>query len=189
MKINGLILAAGSSSRLGQPKQLVLYENQTLLQRIEQTLWPMVDNLFVVLGSQHEQISATLKHAVPLLNDGWQSGMGDSLVVGMQRAKGQADAVLVALCDQPKIPKSHYQKLLQLAAENRGHIIATAYNKLTGVPAVFQQFHFAALDELRGEKGAQALLRQGRFPLKTVACDAAAFDVDLPEHVHALQTE
>ncbi|MCX7552826.1 nucleotidyltransferase family protein [Marinicella sp. S1101] len=189
MRINGLILAAGNSSRLGQPKQLVMYENQTLLQRIERTLWPMVDGLFVVLGSQHEYIAKALKQATPLLNENWQQGMASSLRLGMQQAKDQADAVLVALCDQPKIPQSHYHKLIQLAVKNPNHIIATSYNNQAGVPAVFQQTHFAALDEIRGKKGAQSMLRQGRFPLKTAACAAAAFDVDLPVHMHALKTD
>jgi len=187
MITHGVILAAGQSQRLGQPKQLVTFQGRSLLQHIERTLCPLVDHLYVVLGCDHLRFQPHLQSAQAVINKNWQSGMGESLRCGIQAAAPGADAILVALCDQPKIPAQHYQSLMQHAHSHPDSLVATGYSNSAGVPAVFQRPHFQALMQLNGEFGAKAWLQSQACPLITIPCAQASFDVDLPHHLNQLE--
>lgn len=186
MRIHGLILAAGQSKRLGQAKQLIEYRGRSLLQHIEHTLTPLVDELFVVLGHNHPTLQRQLHSAQAIINEQWLKGLGSSLRCGVKAAQEGADVLLVALCDQPKIPQSHYQALLAQSLAHPRHLVATAHADSAGVPAVFQRSHFTALLQTQCHQGARQLLHSQTFPLITLPCDEAAFDVDWPADIEHL---
>ena len=186
MKTHGLILAAGESKRLGQSKQLLPYQGRSLLQHIEHQLTPLVDELFVVLGHNHRLLQEQLKTAHVVINQQWTYGLGSSLHCGVRAAQAGADALLVALCDQPKIRATHYQALLRQAQAHPGYLVATAHADSPGVPAVFQRPHYAALLQSPSDHGAKDLLRSQVHPLITLSCDEAAFDVDWPADIDQL---
>ncbi len=186
MKINGLILAAGGSSRLGQDKQLVMFQGVTLIRHIEQTLQPLVSQLHVVLGHNHTTVLAELKSSKPVLNSHWQQGMGSSLACGVKAAINQADAILIALCDQPQIPLTHYQKMIHTAQQNPTQIIATGYAGISGVPVIFPKTHFDELVSQSGAHGAHKVIDKNPNKVLTLICDAAEFDVDNQSQVDQL---
>ncbi|WP_223787249.1 nucleotidyltransferase family protein [Marinicella meishanensis] len=188
MTTHGLILAAGQSQRLGQSKQLLPFQGRSLLRHVEHLLAPLVDQLFVVLGHNHQRLQGELQQAQVIINERWSEGLGSSLQCGLLTAQSGADALLVALCDQPKIPASHYRSLLRQAQAHPGYMVATAYADAPGVPAVFQRPHFTALQQNQGQQGAQKLLQNKAFPLISLACEAAAFDVDCPADIDLMNS-
>ena len=186
MKISGLILAAGDSSRLGQPKQLLNINGRTLLQHVEQQLYPLCDDLLVVLGHAHERMGRQLHQARTLINSEWQKGMGHSLKTGFKELSSSSDAILVALSDQPFIPTQHYQQLITCARQNTGHLISSQYAGHRGVPAAIGEDYFTAVQALSDEHGARSLLRQNLPNHISFPCAEAASDIDTQSQADAL---
>ena len=159
MSIAAVILAAGASKRLGEPKQLVRLGDETLLERAvrvarEAGCSPVV----VVLGAEYTQVltSCSLGDVVTVINDGWQEGMGSSIRIGVYACQNVADGlrgVVVMACDQPAVTAPHVKRLME------GHeLCASRYAGRNGVPAFFPREHFAALMSLDGDTGARELL-------------------------------
>lgn len=178
MKINGLILAAGNSSRLGQPKQLVKYQGMSLLADIENKLLNICDNVYVVLGYQAERFEHEISAAETIINSDWQAGMGSSLAQGVKKASQHCDGLLVALCDQPLIELEHYQNLAQTFNQNPEKIIATSYQQQKGVPVIFPQSYFQQLTATKADSGAQALITSNQQNVIKIVCQAASYDID-----------
>lgn len=155
-----VVLAAGASTRLGKPKQLVVIAGETLLEHAVRTAQeagcaPVV----VVLGSSHAEILAhvRLRDAVPVINDAWQEGMASSIRLGVQMLEAiaeKSEGVLLMTCDQPAITLEHL-KLLMAEQE----MMASRYAGRNGVPAYFPANEFGDLRALQGDAGARELLR------------------------------
>lgn len=184
MIIHGLILAAGESNRLGQPKQLLTYKGHTLLARVLTQLEPLLSEVHVVLGANKDTIKKQIKLNHTISNPNWRQGMGSSLSYGIQKLP-ECDAVLIALCDQAFIPDGHYQQLINAAQTHPTHIIATQH-KTCGVPAIFPSQFFKALSLLSADQGAKGIISKNQEVVKTLACPLAAFDVDTPSDVAQL---
>lgn len=178
-----VLLAAGAARRFGSPKQLADYGGQPLVVRVaDQVRRAGVEALVAVTGAYGDRVQAVLEAAgvACVHNPMWEAGMGCSLAVGVEHVsrRNAPPAILVALCDQPCIDDAHYARLiasetLPVATLARGRVMA---------PAVFPPALFDALRSLRGDRGAASVLRS--IPdLRTVACDAAASDVDRPEDI------
>jgi molybdenum cofactor cytidylyltransferase len=186
MKVAGLILAAGHSSRLGTSKQLLRFDQQhNLLQHTEQLLYPLCDALWVVLGHQHEQMVTQLQHAIPIINENWQRGMGHSLKTGCQLVADSADAILIALCDQPLITQSHYQALISTARNNPACIISSHYQNRPGVPALFPAALLPAIMQIDDAQGARTVIEGHPQQHITLPCPQAVIDIDTPEDLQA----
>jgi molybdenum cofactor cytidylyltransferase len=178
--IAAVVLAAGGSTRLGQPKQLVILGGETLLERTvrtarEASCAPVV----VVLGAAYVEILAQsqLVDAVPVINDEWKEGMASSIRLGVRTlgfiAK-DAEGVVLMTCDQPATTAKHLS-LLMLKQELKTSRYAERY----GVPAYFPKKYFAKLMELTGDAGARALLAQARYE----DLDHGELDIDTVEDV------
>lgn len=189
--IPAVLLAAGASSRMGQPKQLLTYQGQTLLRRAAETaLAAGCQPLIVVTGALHHELAAEVADLPVRLvrNDIWEAGMGTSIGVGVQAAEEaapEAPAVLVLLSDQPLITAEHLRQLLA-AWQQSGLPVATAYADTVGVPAVFGRVVWPQLLALPAAAGAKPLLQRLGDELGTVPCPAAALDVDTPEQYRQL---
>lgn len=192
-----LLLAAGASSRLGQPKQLLLYQGQTLLRRAAETAaasgcWP----LLLITGCQHDKLLpevAGLPFEI-IRNENWAEGLSSSIRAGMAALaelpafdKPEPAAVLLMLCDQPLLMAAHLRQLIALQHETRSPAVASTYAGTAGVPVVFGPTLFEQLRTLAGPTGARQLLAQ--LPLNqvlTVDFPAGAVDVDTPAHYQQL---
>lgn len=151
-----VILAAGASTRLGQPKQMVRIQGETLLDRAVRVAREAgCEPVVVVLGAFAEEIVAAceLAGASVLVNEGWGEGMGSSLRVGIG-AVASADGAVVMTCDMPGVTAEH---LLALMAA--GVVMASRYEGRNGVPAYFPGSAFAALLKVEGDVGAREVLR------------------------------
>ncbi len=178
------MLAAGASTRLGQPKQLLLHLGEPLLRRAVQLALSAAAT--PVLAVVNEQTQAALERlpVTIVLNPNPSEGMGSSLRLGMAALAVVAPdvaRVLLLVCDQPLLRPEHLHALLAAP----GPIAAAAYNGRLGVPAVFAREHFPALAATTGDQGARALFRS--HPVTPVLIPEAAFDIDTPEDLRAFQ--
>lgn len=188
-QLAALVLAAGASSRLGYPKQLVEFRGERLIDRaIRVAHQAGAETVFVVLGAEYERMLAALEgnpyEPRILINKAWSRGMASSLRLGAAAAeRAGADDLLVLACDQPSVTAEHLLRLLD--ASKREHVVASYYLSRRGIPALFPDFSFHALQELQGDTGARELLQDDA--VLTVPLSGGEFDVDTPEDVLRLQ--
>ncbi len=191
-KIGGLLLAAGGSSRLGRPKQLVRFRGKTLLRRAAETLIDSeCDPVVVVIGAEAEIFAAEISglpiHVVE--NENWQTGMSSSIRSGLLKLielEPDLDAVVITLCDQPNVNAKNIDHLTAAFRQSDSAIIAAQYDGITGVPALFSGCVFDDLLTLTGDKGARELIRS-REDVCPIKMEEAALDVDSPKDLRLLQ--
>ncbi len=178
-----LILAAGESKRMGQPKQLLPYKGSTLLlEKIKQFQSLERTQVFVVLGAYFKDIFPHLRElpVKVVMNSNWQEGMGSSLSKGVEliRKKEAYDRVLITLADLPLLESSHYEELIDLSMNSGKRIIQTEYEKTSGVPVVFDKSLFNSLSRLKNEEGAKPLIEKYKKEVLKVRSKTPFFDVD-----------
>lgn len=183
MKIACIVLAAGGSTRLGSPKQLLAYGGRTLLRRaVEAVLATRCRPTVVVLGSGAERLRAefTGLDVRIAVNAGWERGMGGSVRCGMAMLpREEIDAVLLTLCDQPLIGREALERLMSAWRDGQPcSLAAAAYNGTLGVPAVFGREHFAELAALPDGAGAKPILQRHAGQVIAVPMPEAATDID-----------
>ena len=156
-RVVALVLAAGASRRLGYPKQNVIYEGETLLDRATRIAREVADEVIVVTREN---------------NPDADEGMASSIRAGVARAGSDA-RILITLCDQPRVTAAHLRALIALDAP----IVASGYAGIAGVPAVFAPSLIPELLALHGDVGARAII--DRHGAEVVPFEEAAYDVDL----------
>ena len=189
--LHTVVLAAGGSSRFGSPKQLVRFHGQTLLQRVLAATGELsATAVTVVLGANAADIAATLppSGASVLVNRGWQEGIASSLRLAVRALSPACDGVLILLGDQPLIGATSLSRLTSTWRRQSRQIVASRYNGITGVPAIFPRWCFDALCELRGDQGARALISRHADHVVAMALPEAAVDIDRPEDLLGLSS-
>ncbi|MFT2009473.1 nucleotidyltransferase family protein [Pontibacter sp. 13R65] len=187
-----VLLAAGASTRLGKPKQQLLFEGQTLLQRATQSaLASDCAPIVVVLGAKADLLLSDMSglSITTILNQEWQSGMASSISSGMaalMRIAPAVSACLIMVCDQPFVHTDLLNKLLHTKEESGKGIAACAYGGTMGTPAVFDKSYFQALLELKGQEGARKIISQNSTDVATVAFPQGATDIDTTADYDAL---
>jgi molybdenum cofactor cytidylyltransferase len=193
MTVAAIILAAGGSSRLGRPKQMLEYRGETLLNRaIRLAREAGASPVIVMLGADYETIRASVHDSasIPAHNDRWRQGIASSIHQGMRALRvcaPDAAGVLLMGCDQPLLTAEHLRALIDaFTASEAMAIAASAYAGAHAVPAVFPRVTFADLRALRGDKGARSIIEAGRCPVVDVEFVGGEVDIDLPEDVAQL---
>lgn len=187
MKVQLAILAAGRSSRLGRPKQLIEWDEQTLLYRVTQTalrVRPSETSVFIITGAYAEQVAATVADlpVTLLYNADWSEGMAASVRVATTYAiEQQADALLFLLTDQPHLTTSVLEEILHLYAGKADSIVVSDYGSDWGVPMLFGSDHFSELLTLEGDRGAKPLAKHYVTHLKKVVFPLGSVDIDTEE--------
>ena len=157
-RVAAVILAAGASTRLGHPKQLVLLQGERLLDRaIRIARAAGCDPVVIVLGSHAERIAkeCDLTRVLVVHNGEWQEGLASSIQAGISALPKTAEAAIVMTCDQPAVSPQH---LILLMAACREQPSASSYAGRKGIPACFSRGTFGLLEALRGDGGAKHLL-------------------------------
>ncbi len=193
MRVGVVLLAAGGSSRLGHPKQLVGYQGKTLVRRAAEAAEAVrCGPVVVVLGAARDAVAAELAGLAVRTVDhaDWAAGPGGSLRAGL-RALTDAeppalDAVLIMLCDQLRVDAAHLQALLDTFVRTRAPVVASAYDGTRGVPALFARECFAELEALSPRQGARGVIAREPSRVAEVALPGGGDDVDTPEDVARL---
>lgn len=187
-----ILLAAGSSSRMGQPKMLLPFNGKTLLQHAIDEIKKLNDTTLVVItGCYHSLLKAILEQQQIAFveNSNWEEGMGTSIQTGMNHViqyYPAANSVLILVCDQPYISAALLNELVATKQQTHKGIVAASYNNTTGTPVLFDQQYFATLALLNGQYGAKKLVQQFNDDVIAVAFPAGAVDIDTMEDYEQL---
>ena len=181
-----IILAAGGSSRLGEPKQLLTYLGKTLLRHVtDEALASGIGPVLVVLGADSARIKYTLhESALVLINEQWEEGMGSSIrsgLWGMLKAYPLLDGIIFAVCDQPFVTASLFRKLAWCKESTGKNIVACAYKHDLGTPVLFDKKYFPHLLRLQGQQGAKRLIALYSEDVSSVPFELGEIDIDRPE--------
>ena len=180
MKVVGVVLAAGASTRLGQPKQQTRLGSETLLERaVRAAAGAGLEAVIIVLrpGESPEASAAFTGPVRVVTNQHAAEGMASSIRVGVTAAVEMgADAVVILACDQPAVTVQHLCALVKSGAEC-GDTVASSYAGRKGVPAYFPCAMFSQLLSLRGDRGARDLVKDARtLPLIGGELDIDTFE-------------
>lgn len=194
MTVATIILAAGSSSRLGEPKQLLMSNGQTLVRQITETALSLkAGPVLVVLGANQALIQAELAD-LPIQrveNPVWQEGMASSLRAGLNSLPDTpVDSFLVLLTDQPFITPALLQQLIDTRRKTNRGIVACQYGEadFLGVPALFASRYRAAFLTLSGDVGARKLIKQYVDDCVAVPFPLATIDLDTKQDIENWQS-
>jgi molybdenum cofactor cytidylyltransferase len=185
-----ILLAAGNSSRLGRPKQLLPFGRSTLLRHAAETaIAAALGPVTVVLGAVEQPCRDTLS-GLPItivVNAAWQEGMGTSIARAMQGiGETSHRAALIMLCDQPAITPGVLRSLDQHQRTTGKSIVASQWDATLGPPALFTAEHFPQLRLLQGHQGARSLFQNPAI-LSSLVCPEAALDIDVEEDLPSLR--
>jgi len=187
--IHVLVLAAGASTRLGQPKQLVRLGGRPALHMVVSTAVSVAGPaVTVVVGAHARDLSYLLAQTASsvVVNRHWEEGMGSSLRVGVKSLPPGCEAVLVLLGDQVAVTPDDLKRLISGYYGQEGSVAAATYERHVGVPAIFPRSCFSDLAALRGDEGARAIIQRNQSRLVRVPMPNAAVDLDTPEDLAAL---
>ena len=179
-----ILLAAGSASRMGRPKQLLPYRGMPLVRwSAMQALESECERVIVVTGSNGSLVSSALER-LPITivyNAQWEAGMGSSIAAGLGTAAAEGcQRVLIAVADTPLITPEYYKHLLAQHSRTGLPIAASAYSDTVGVPAVFDGSVFPELLGLGPSEGCKKILVRYGAQVCRVPCDEATLDIDTP---------
>lgn len=182
-----VLLAAGTSKRMGQPKQLLSWKNKSLIQFQIETILPTTGKLYVILGAHTPLIHPLLKdYKVELIHfDQWEKGMGNSLAYGIQKIiklDPKIEGILISLIDQPLVTDSHYLDMRAAFKKGKNQIVASESDSgWSGVPVLFDAYYFDELQKLSGEEGAKLILKKNEANTILINAGNTLIDMDTPE--------
>jgi molybdenum cofactor cytidylyltransferase len=185
-----LVLAAGESKRLGEPKQLVRVGGRPALHIVVSNAVAVAGHaVTVVIGAHARDLTQLLVHspASVVVNRDWEEGMASSIRRGLAALPPACEAVLIALGDQVLVTADDFRRLISAWKSDSGTIAASVYQGGFGVPAIFPSWCFSDLSELRGDRGARAILQRHAPRLAHVPMPNAAFDLDTPDDLLKLR--
>lgn len=188
MKTGIILLAAGSSSRLGRAKQLIEYQGKTLIQKsVDEAKKSQANCLVVVLGANADLIQTGFdSSSTPfIVNPDWQQGMSSSMQVGLRflMEREKIEQVILMLSDQPFVDTSFLNQLIKAKATSGKGIVAAAYSDTLGVPALFDRSYFEELLQLTGSEGAKRVIVNHQAAVHAIDFPLGAVDLDTEEDV------
>ena len=186
-----IILAAGNSSRLGQPKQLLPYKDETLLQHIIAEAAVIKDTvLIVVTGANHELIEKNIDSKVKTaFNHDWELGMSSSINKGLSellQSNPEIEKCIVAVCDQPFVSHSVFENLITEYDVTRKGIVASSYAETFGTPVLFDKKYFDDLLDLKGQEGAKKVITRFLDDTASIPFEKGNIDIDTEEDYNKL---
>ena len=179
-----VVLAAGGSSRLGRPKQLLPFRGRPLVRgAIEAAVNAGARPVVLVTGASADEIAAAVADlpVSTVHNPRWSEGIGASIAAGVSAIRSawpDCPAILLLACDQPLVTAQLLRDLVALRRARNAPAAATAYAGTEGIPAVYGRAMFPLLMELKGDAGAKSILMRRRGEVATLDFPDAATDID-----------
>ncbi|MDG1528465.1 MAG: nucleotidyltransferase family protein [Polaribacter sp.] len=182
-----LLLAAGASSRMGEPKQLLSWNNKSLIEHQINNLLKTGKTTSVILGANAEKISIVID-SLPVsffINPTWKNGMGNSISFGVQQLlekDATIDGVLISLIDQPLLTTEHFNKILEHYQTDKKQIIVSQSEKgWLGAPVLFDKIYFNELLNLKDDEGAKVVISKNKNVVELISANTILQDIDTPE--------
>ncbi|HWO33436.1 MAG TPA: NTP transferase domain-containing protein [Candidatus Acidoferrum sp.] len=191
-RIGAVILAAGTSSRMGEAKQLLRLGATTLLDQVtENVLGSRVDEIVLVLGHEAETIKQTIatKKLKIVVNESYRQGMGTSLRAGLSALASEVDAALIVLADQPFVRSATFDQIIDHYQQSKAQIVIPIYKGFRGNPVLLDHSVFAEVMALTGDIGCRAIFGNhlegiAKVPVEDVGI---LLDLDSKDDVARLQ--
>lgn len=179
-----VVLAAGGSTRLGQPKQLLTRQGETLVHRVVRLALELAPSqVLVVVGANAQAVTSSIAglDATPVTNHHWESGLASSLQAAGAHLLPSVATVMVVACDQPAIEHAHLQALLSGASASASGCAGTRHGNALGIPAVVPRAWFNPVGAT-GDRGFGKRLKQLHIDaVHALQAPELGLDIDTPE--------
>jgi molybdenum cofactor cytidylyltransferase len=182
--VGAVILAAGSSSRLGSPKQILPFRGESLLRRAARAALGAGCSPVVVVTGAHAELSRRELDGLDVReapNPRWETGMASSIGAGLEgllAADADTAAAVFLLCDQPHVTADVLAGLAEAHRLTRSPVVASTYGGSFGVPALFGRPLFAELARLQGGAGARQVIERHAAEVCFLPFRGGEVDVD-----------
>ena len=178
-----VILAAGKSARLGQPKQLLPFKGKSLISHCVDIARKVVGDVVVVTGAERKRVESEIKNSgVEIVyNPEWEEGMASSIRSGLTyvtEKNPDISGVLFMVCDQPFVTVDLLHKLINEKVLSANDIIACCYSEVAGTPVLFDKSIFSELMGLTGDVGARKIIIKNKGRMSTVDFPLGNVDMD-----------
>jgi len=187
--VSSILLAAGKSKRMGKPKQLMPWGQSTMVeQTIDNLLGSAVNEIIVVLGHRAEEVIKIIaaKPVKLAINRDYEQGMSTSIIAGLNLVDNQAQAVMLALGDQPLIDCQTINRLIEEFYNHNKGIAIPTYQGRRGHPVIFAMKYKEKLRELKGDIGGRQIIKDHPEDVLEVAvnCEGICVDFDTVDSYH-----
>ena len=179
-----ILLAAGSSSRMGKPKQLLRYNGDSFLSHMLNICIEVnTGKVIVVLGANAGLLENELndKKVFKVINNEWAEGIASSIRCGLNalgEIEPSCDKVIFLVCDQPFVSASLLNDLINMHNETGKQIVASSYANTLGIPALFDKSLFPELKKLKGDTGAKKIILKHRDKVAAIRFPTGSVDID-----------
>lgn len=180
--VSAILLAAGESKRMGKPKQLMPFGRSTILeQTIDNLLNSEVSEVIVVLGYRAEEMIKTvaIKPVKVVINPAYHQGMSTSIVTGLNLVDDGAQAVMLALADQPLVDSKTMNRLIDEFFNHDKGIAIPVYQGRRGHPIIFSIKYKGELLKLKGDIGGRQIIKQHPDDVLEVAVGCESINIDI----------
>jgi molybdenum cofactor cytidylyltransferase len=181
-RIGAVILAAGTSSRMGEAKQLLRLGGTTLLDQVMLNLrGSRVDEIVIVLGHEAETIKRqpSVKNLKVVVNESYRQGMGTSLRAGLSALPSEVEAALIVLADQPFVRSATFDQIIDHYQQSNAQIVIPLYKGFRGNPVLLDRSVFAEVMALTGDIGCRAIFGNHMEGIAKVSVEDVGILLDL----------
>ena len=181
MKLAILVIAAGASRRLGQPKQLLQHHNTSLLNHtLQECVASGIGAVHLVLGANIDQIKRQVNLNIPIhFNENWANGIGESIAFGVRKImENNYNGIIIAVGDQPYFNRNILTAIMAKQRETKRQIIISKYDIGAGTPCFFDKKLFVELSQLHSDIGAKPIIKKYNDLVETVDFPNGNIDID-----------
>lgn len=184
--ITAIVLAAGESKRMGEPKMLLPWGKSTVLQTVISTLQASnVKDILVVTGGEHRRVEALVGRTVEVIyNENYKDGkMLSSIQLGLSAKKREAEAALICLGDQPQVEERSVRGICDAFQRTKSKLVVPSYEKRRGHPWLIARGLWEDVLKLRAPKTMRDFLNRRANDILYVQSDTPTIlqDLDTPE--------
>jgi molybdenum cofactor cytidylyltransferase len=186
VRVAAIVLAAGGSARMGQPKQLLPIGDRPMVRHVTEAIMAVgLAQVVVVTGANAEAVTAALA-GLPVdivLNEFWAEGMSSSIHTGLRALRPEIQAALLVLGDQPALTPEVLELLVARYRATKASIIVPFYRGQRGNPVLFDREMFPELLAVQGDRGGRLLVKRHRGEVERVDLEdpAVIMDIDSPQ--------
>jgi molybdenum cofactor cytidylyltransferase len=162
-KVAAVVLAAGGSTRMGQPKQLLLIRGRPMLRRVSEAVCAIgLEQVVVVVGAHRDAVMKALDglSVTVIANEDWSCGLSSSLRAGIGALRPGIEAALVVLADQPALTPELLSTLVDRYRATGAPIVAPVHRGQRGNPVLFDRALFPELMAIEGDRGGRQILKR-----------------------------